>query len=308
MATGLPRFLPRLIIKGAKGREISAVQQALIANGYKIKADGVFGGGTQVALRCFQKHKGLFPSGVIDQATIDCLYAEPESHRSAALRLKTGQLSDVWPQAASAMGLAPVFWGRSYPPRALNVSLNGLDFIFLLEAGTGTGKSERVHFPGGDSGVTLGPGYDMRERKAADVERDLTVIGVDPAIAKTLSNGVKLHGELQVKPFVNAHKHDLTLSTAQQKQLLKIVMPKYEDIVKGLITIDLFQFEYDALVSIAYNPGGSLVLSAQHINSGEPEKAMKIIASRIHSGGKALPGLLSRRKKEVALYTQGVYC
>jgi GH24 family phage-related lysozyme (muramidase) len=206
------------------------------------------------------------------------------------------------------MGLAPVFWGRSYSPRMLNVSISGLDFIFQLEAGAGTGKSERIHFPGGDSGVTLGPGYDMRERKVTEVERDLTVIGVDPAIAKTLSNGVKLHGELQVKPFVNAYKHVLKLSMAQQKQLLKIVMPKYEDIVRRLITIDLFQFEYDALVSIAYNPGGSLVLFAQHINSGEPEKAMKIIASRIHSGGQALPGLLSRRKKEIALYTHSIYC
>jgi uncharacterized protein len=127
------------------------------------------------------------------------------------------------------MGLAPVFWGRSHSPRTLNVSISGLEFIFQLEAGTGTGKSERIHFPGGDSGVTLGPGYDMRERRAADVERDLTVIGVDPAIAKKLSNGVKLHGELQVTPFVNAHKHDLKLSVAQQKQLLKIVTPTPSD-------------------------------------------------------------------------------
>ena len=306
MATGLPRFLPRLIIKGAKGREVKAVQQALIANGYKIKADGVFGGGTQVALRCFQKHKGLFPSGVIDQATIDCLYAEPEYPKSAALQLKTSQLSDVWPQGASAMGLAPVFWGRSYSPRMLNVSISGLDFIYGLEALPGT--SEYLHFPGGDNGVTLGPGYDMREREKPEIVRDLTAIGVDPVIAQKLSLGAKKHGLGDADVFVNTHKHLLTLSMSQQKQLLKIVMPKYEDTVKRLITIDLFQFEYDALVSIAYNPGGSLVLSAQHINSGEPEKAMKIIASRIHSGGKALPGLLSRRKKEVALYTQGVYC
>ncbi|MFZ1984196.1 MAG: hypothetical protein WAU91_07265, partial [Desulfatitalea sp.] len=69
-----------------------------------------------------------------------------------------------------------------------------------------------------------------------------------------------------------------------------------------------FQFEYDALVSVAYNPGGLFPPIARHINSGESEKAMKIIASRIHSGSTLMKGLIDRRRKEIALYTHGRYC
>jgi GH24 family phage-related lysozyme (muramidase) len=59
---------------------------------------------------------------------------------------------------------------------------------------------------------------------------------------------------------------------------------------------------------VAYNAGGSFVPIARHINSGETGKAMQIIASRTHSGPKIMPGLVNRRKAEIALYTHGRYC
>jgi len=240
-----------MIMKGETGRDVLAVQQALIANGYKVKADGVFGGGTQVVLRSFQVHKGLPPSGVIDQATIDCLHAESESPRNAAHRLYTKPtfsdpvLSDIWLHA-SAMGLAPAFWGRSFAPRILNASSRGIDFIFRLEAGTGTGESKSLHWPKGNSGVTLGPGYDMKERKQADVERDLGAIGVPQSIANAWSHGAGKNVETDIISFIAANKHSLTLTISQQKQLLKIILPNKEDLVRRWVTIDLFQFEYDA--------------------------------------------------------------
>jgi GH24 family phage-related lysozyme (muramidase) len=324
MEMGLPRFLPRMILKGAKGREVKAVQQALIANGYRIKADGVFGDGTQIALRSFQEHKGLFPSSVIDQETIDCLYAESKPPGDARLRLKDPQLSlktgqtsllatrnparlsnDIWLHGVSGMALPQAFWGRSFPPGGLSLSIQGFDFIYGLETDK-KGKSKHTHWPGGASGVTLGPGYDMRERAEANVSRDLAAIGVDPSIAQALSKGATKK-EDDARVFAETHKNLLALSTDQQKKLLKINQSHYEAIVKRLIAIDLFQFEYDALVSFVYNPGASVALVAQHINAGEPEKAMKIIQSRVVSGGRVLPGLVSRRNAEIALYTRGIY-
>ena len=301
MAANLPRSLSRLIMKGEKGREVRAVQHALIANGYRITADGVFGEATQTALRSFQDHKGLFPSGVIDRETIECLSGESEvvlyrdPFRVGSLRLHGG---------GSIMTLPKPFWGRSYPPKMLSLSAQGFDFIYRLETRPGT--SEHTHWPGGASGVTLGPGYDMRERTEADVSRDLAAIGIDPSIAQKLSKGAKKDGT-GAQIFADTHKKSLTLSAGQQKKLLKINQAHYEAIIQRLITIDLFQFEYDALVSFTYNPGASVAPVARHINAGEPEKAMKIILSRVNSGGKTLLGLVSRRKAEIALYTRGIY-
>jgi GH24 family phage-related lysozyme (muramidase) len=147
----------------------------------------------------------------------------------------------------------------------------------------------------------------MRERTETDVSRDLEAIGIDPSIAQKLSKGAKKDGA-GAKIFSDSHKKSLTLSANQQKQLLKINQAHYEAIVRRLITVDLFQFEYDALVSFAYNPGASVAPVARHINAGEPEKAMKIIQSRVSSGGRILPGLINRRKAEIALYTRGIYC
>lgn len=154
--------------------------------------------------------------------------------------------------------------------------------------------------------MTLGPGYDMRDRTPAEIVADLTAIGVDPAIANKLGGG----SGLKVTPaeiFVKAHKYILTLTPHQQMLLLKLITPRYEAIVKRHITIDLFQFEYDALVSFVYNPGDSFIPIAHDINTGYVARAMKTIRSRIGRVKSLQAGLLQRRNNEIALFMYGKY-
>jgi hypothetical protein len=47
------------------------------------------------------------------------------------------------------------------------VSANGLTFLYNREAQKGV--SNKPHWPGGSSGVTLGPGYDLGHRTAAQI-------------------------------------------------------------------------------------------------------------------------------------------
>lgn len=56
-----------------RGAEVMAVQKALVAAGYKIKADGIYGPGTQKAVMQFQKAKGLEASGDVDARTREAL-------------------------------------------------------------------------------------------------------------------------------------------------------------------------------------------------------------------------------------------
>jgi hypothetical protein len=55
--------------KGAKGEEVRAMQNLLIANGYSIVADGSFGAKTLNALECYQEDEGLEVDGSCGKAT-----------------------------------------------------------------------------------------------------------------------------------------------------------------------------------------------------------------------------------------------
>lgn len=55
---------------GDKNHEVWEVQKALIAFGYEIPNDGVFGLETESALQLFQEKNDLYPSGIVDEKTI----------------------------------------------------------------------------------------------------------------------------------------------------------------------------------------------------------------------------------------------
>ncbi|GAA1407784.1 CAP domain-containing protein [Oerskovia paurometabola] len=63
--------------QGATGPEVQQVQERLQAHGATVPADGVFGPGTDRALRTFQDANGLEPDGVAGPATRAALLADP---------------------------------------------------------------------------------------------------------------------------------------------------------------------------------------------------------------------------------------
>jgi lysozyme len=84
---------------------------------------------------------------------------------------------------------------------------------------------------------------------------------------------------------------------------------KFETGVSQLVTVPLNQNEFDACVSLAYNIGlggfgRSTVLRA--INKGHKTGAAKAFEMWTRGGGRVLPGLVSRRKREAALFLKPV--
>jgi putative chitinase len=66
-----PASMPTTILrKGSRGPEVQRLQQAL-----KIGADGIFGPGTETALKSWQKTNGLPADGIAGPATFRILYA-----------------------------------------------------------------------------------------------------------------------------------------------------------------------------------------------------------------------------------------
>lgn len=73
-------FLPPAdtLRKGMTGEHVRWLQQSLNELGYGLDADGVFGSGTEAAVRAFQADRGLSPDGVAGKKTYAALRASAE--------------------------------------------------------------------------------------------------------------------------------------------------------------------------------------------------------------------------------------
>ncbi|HBA87816.1 MAG TPA: hypothetical protein DCZ75_07435 [Geobacter sp.] len=189
-------------------------------------------------------------------------------------------------------------------PQIMKISDLGVRFIWDEEYAPGI--SERLHWPRGSSGVTLGAGYDMKTRSKVQIANDLVSIGISKGTSEEVAEGAGLYG-ISADSFVNEHRKIVTLTEEQAIALLKMILPSYEAIVRRCVVVPLFQHEYDALVSFAYNPGGRFRKVAEYVNRGQSEEAIRHISEATTSGGKVLRGLVARRKREVDLYVKGKY-
>lgn len=68
--------------KGSKGTSVRKLQQALVAQGYGIKVDGIFGSKTEAALKSFQKSQKLTATGKTDTKTNNLLYGTQKKEES----------------------------------------------------------------------------------------------------------------------------------------------------------------------------------------------------------------------------------
>lgn len=64
---------PKTLQQGDRGEAVKDLQTKLVAKGFALVTDGVFGPATQAALTRFQKRAGLAAIGVADKATLEAL-------------------------------------------------------------------------------------------------------------------------------------------------------------------------------------------------------------------------------------------
>lgn len=185
-----------------------------------------------------------------------------------------------------------------------SMSDKGFDFLYEIEALANV--SSHVHIPPGGSGVTLGPGYDMRERTKGEIKKHMLKLGLGEKIADAVAEAAGLHGKA-AKKFVLENKKIVQLTRKQEFELMRIAVRPKEKILRKWLEAKVSQYEYDAMVSFTYNPGASIVPVTKLINEGKTAAAMDLIKTRVMSGGQSLNGLVNRRAKEVELYTTGAY-
>jgi hypothetical protein len=179
-----------------------------------------------------------------------------------------------------------------------------IELIYRFEAQKGV--SNRLHWPGGSSGVTLGPGYDLRHRRKEEVTTDLKAIGVSEDVAKKIAEGCGKH-DADAKAFAKDNRNLVDLSVDQEKALLAKVLPRYERVVddKTMVKVDLNPNERAALISLVYNIGEANFKAStllKLLNEGNRSGAAEQFARWNKSGGQVLDGLTKRRQIEAELF------
>lgn len=183
------------------------------------------------------------------------------------------------------------------------VSLEGGRFIRSEE-----GDGSHMYWPGNEtSGVTVGPGYDMGNRQAGDVASALIDVDVAPDIAAKAAAGAGLIGKAAGE-FVDKHRSEMKLTSGQQGLLFTKVVPHYEDFVTrflcGSLKGRLYQNEFDALVSLAYNVAGfSSHDVAKDVNRLDFVSAIPAWLT-LTGGGAGIP---DRRRRETGIFQDASY-
>jgi hypothetical protein len=134
----------------------------------------------------------LLPDGVVGPVTWNALGVSNEANLLNSFDYIVASLGSIGAQSAAMARYAPITNEAAKPVKQLKTSLKGLRFFYAREAQKD--KSNRLHFPKMGSGVTLGPGYDMKERSETEVVRDLINIKVPAGVAKKVAKGAGLSG------------------------------------------------------------------------------------------------------------------
>ena len=127
--------------------------------------------------------------------------------------------------------------------------------------------------------ATVGYGHLIARRRVNDADR----------------RAVWLHGQRQPG----------RLTQPEGLQLLARDLRDYEEGVDGAVTRRMTQGEFDALTSFAFNLGvGALRTSTllRKFNAGDTDGASNELLRWVKAGGRTLPGLVTRRQAERALF------
>jgi lysozyme len=102
-------------------------------------------------------------------------------------------------------------------------------------------------------------------------------------------------------------KMGMVWSEAQATDALMVEVAKHEAYVTQYVTVPINQNEFDALVSFSYNVGpANLKKLVKRLNNGDRVATAKAFLLYVKAQGRTLPGLVSRRTRESALFQKPV--
>lgn len=263
--------------RGDSGDAVKGLQRNLNKLGSMLTIDGQFGPGTQTAV-------------VNARATLN----QPGP-----------------PEADDALQMAVATAPDPFPP----LTAAGMTFIAQKEvtnAPTYERNFRKPCFPGGESGITIGIGYDLRFVDRAALVADWGAV-LPVEMIDALTGVLKMQGTKELA--TDLATVDVPLSVAMQV-FAKRSLPEFLRLTRSIYPqVDgLTSAQRTALVSLVYNRGTKL--------DGDSRLEMKVIRDLLAAGNLGdvpaqilkmrrlvdsakSPGLISRREAEAALWRDG---
>ena len=100
-------------------------------------------------------------------------------------------------------------------------------------------------------------------------------------------------------------KEGMTITEQQAEEMLKSELNEYEGYINNLVTAELNQNQFDAMVSWVYNLGGGNLSAStllKVLNAGDYAGVPAQMMRWNKAGGKVLEGLTRRRQAEADLF------
>lgn len=101
-------------------------------------------------------------------------------------------------------------------------------------------------------------------------------------------------------------KEGMTITEQQAEEMLKSELNEYEGYINNLVTAELNQNQFDAMVSWVYNLGGGNLGAStllKVLNAGDYDGVPAQIMRWNKAGGKVLEGLTRRRQAEADMFS-----
>jgi hypothetical protein len=251
------------------------LQRLLNRVGALLDADGVFGQGTDDAVREAQQQAGLPATGAVDEATWAWLQAQPDPS------------PDIPVEAIVFLVAEEVGSRRNYDAKACH-----------------------PHFPGRKSGVTIGIGYDLRHQTAsfdADWGGELA-----PAVMNRLRPYLGKQGTAEA---VTSLSDISVPFPCAWRVLIRTAIPRYvtmtRDAFPGFDALP--PLCRGVLVSLVYNRGTDMDGDSRtemrqirdSVDAGDPNPVPAALRAMKRLWPDT-PGLQTRRDKEAALWERGL--
>jgi lysozyme len=100
-----------------------------------------------------------------------------------------------------------------------------------------------------------------------------------------------------------------TITQAEAEARLMARVAEFEDAVSTLLEVPLTQGQFDALVDFAYNLGPAALARStllRKLNAHDYSGAAAEFGKWVRAGNQVLPGLVTRRARERALFESGI--
>ena len=104
--------------------------------------------------------------------------------------------------------------------------------------------SRVLHVPSATSGLTIGRGYDMKNRSGAEIKKDLVKANADTNKAATISKGAGLSGKTAEQFIIDSDLLDFEITADTQLKLFENIYSDYVSTVKRICSGKTVQGKY----------------------------------------------------------------